>query len=58
VLYFRLSDGRRVVKLVAPKRRRFVLKGVARAVGGKVTVQGLTAANGKGPAARARVKAR
>jgi hypothetical protein len=55
-VYFRLSDGRRIVKVVAAKRRRLVLKRVPRRVSARVKVQGLGNANGKGPAALVRVK--
>ena len=57
-VHFRLSDGRRLVRVVATKRRRVVLKGVPRRVSARVKVQGLGHANGKGPAARVSVKRR
>lgn len=57
-VYIRLSDGRRIVRVVGAKRRRFALRGVPRGVSAKVTVRGLTPANGKGPAARISVKRR
>lgn len=55
-VYFRLSDGRRLVRVVGAKRRRVVLKGVPRRVSARIKVQGLGHANGKGPAARVSVK--
>jgi hypothetical protein len=57
-VYFRLSDGRRIVKVVSAKRRRVVLKSVPRRVSARIKVQGLGNANGKGPAARVSVKRR
>ena len=57
-VYFRLSDGRRLVRVVGAKRRRVVLKGVPRRVSARVKVLGLGHANGKGPAARVSVKRR
>ena len=57
-VYFRLSDGRRLVKVVGAKRRRLVLKGVPRRVSARIKVIGLGHANGKGPAARVSVKRR
>jgi hypothetical protein len=57
-VYFRLSDGRRLVKVVGAKRRRLVLKGVPRRVSARIKVLGLGHANGKGPAARVSVKRR
>jgi hypothetical protein len=57
-LHFKLSDGRRVVRVVGAKRRSYTLKGVPRRVRATVTVTGLTAANGKGPKARASIKPR
>jgi hypothetical protein len=50
-VYFRLSDGRRIVRVVGTKRRRVVLKGVPRRVSARINVMGLGNANGKGPAA-------
>ena len=55
-VYFRLSDGRRIVRVVRSSRRRVVLKGVPRRVSARIKVQGLGRANGKGPAARVSVK--
>jgi hypothetical protein len=57
-VHFRLSDGRRLVRVVGAKRRRVVLKGVPRRVSARIKVQGLGHANGKGPAARVSVKRR
>jgi len=56
-LYFRLSDGRRRVAVTRAGRSRFTLKRFPRKVAARVSVMGLTAANGKGPAARASIKA-
>jgi hypothetical protein len=55
-VYFRLSDGRRLVKVVGAKRRRVVLRGVPRRVSARIKVLGLGHANGKGPVARVAVK--
>lgn len=55
-VYFRLSDGRRLVRVVGAKRRRVVLKSVARRVTARIKVLGLGHANGKGPAAHVSVK--
>jgi hypothetical protein len=57
-VYFRLSDGRRIVRIVGAKRRRVVLNGVPRRVSARVKVIGLGNANGKGPPARVTVKRR
>lgn len=57
-LAFRLTDGRRIVKVVAAGRRSYRLAGVPRSVGAKVTVLGLTRGNGKGPSASASVRRR
>ena len=57
-VYFRLSDGRRLVRVVGAKRRRVVLRRVPRRVSARIKVQGLGHANGKGPAARVAVKRR
>ena len=54
-VYFRLSDGRRVVRIVSARRRRLVLKNVPRRVSARIKVMGLGHANGKGPAARVTV---
>jgi hypothetical protein len=55
-VYFRLSDGRSLVRVVGANRRRVVLKGVPRRASAKVEVLGLGHANGKGPAAHVSVK--
>ena len=57
-VYFRLSDGRRLVRVVGAKRRRVVLRRVPRRVSARIKVQGLGHANGKGRAARVAVKRR
>lgn len=57
-VWFQLTDGRRIVQIVSAKRRSFRLRGAGRKVGAKVTVLGLTAANGKGPSARVSIKRR
>jgi hypothetical protein len=57
-VYLRLTDKRQLVQVVSASRRSFTLKGVRSNVGAKVTVMGLTAANGKGPSARASIKAK
>jgi hypothetical protein len=51
-----LSDRRKLVRVVSAGRSKVTLRGVKRRVGAKVTVRGLTAANGTGPAARASIK--
>jgi len=55
-LYFSLTDGTEQVQVVGPKRRSFTLKSVPRNVRATVRVTGLTAANAKGPSARASLK--
>ncbi len=55
-LHFKLSDGRRLVRIVGANRRSYTLKGVPRRVRATVTVTGLTRLNSKGPKARASVK--
>lgn len=55
-LHFKLSDGRRLVRIVGANRRSYTLKGVSRRMRATVTVTGLTRLNGKGPKARASVK--
>lgn len=57
-VYFTVGDGRRVAQVLDAKRRSFTLTGVSSRVGAKVKVQGLTAANGKGPSASKSIKAR
>ncbi len=54
-VYLELSDGRRLVRVVGAKRRSVMVK-AATNVAAKVKVFGLTAGNGKGPAARASIK--
>src|SRR5207247_9800125 len=58
LVYIALGDGRRFARVVAPGRRSFTLKRVPRRVGARVKVLGLTQANGNGPAARARIRAK
>ena len=55
-VYLVLSNKRRIVQIVPARRHSFTLKGVSKRVGAKVLVVGLTAGNGKGPAARAAIK--
>jgi hypothetical protein len=57
-VYLQLTDRRRIVKVLAAKRRSLTLKGVSSKVGAKVQVLGLTAGNGKGPSATASIKRR
>ena len=52
-VHFKLSDGRRIVRIVGANRRSYTLRGVPRRVRATVTVTGLTRLNGKGPKARA-----
>ena len=55
-VHFKLSDGRRLVRIVGANRRSYTLKGVPRRMRATVTVTGLTRLNSKGPKARASVK--
>lgn len=55
-LHFSLSDGTQKVHVVGPKRRSYTLKRVPRNARVTATVTGLTAANSKGPTARASIK--
>jgi hypothetical protein len=57
-VYVRVRDGRGLLEVVPPRRRSVVIRGVAPRYGALAKVQGLTAANGKGPAAKARIKAK
>jgi len=49
------SDGRKIVRIAGPKRRSILIPGLNRS-GAKVRVAGLSAANGRGPAATARLR--
>jgi hypothetical protein len=57
-LYFQLGDGRRLVRIVAAKRRTYTLKGVPKSVGATVRATALSAVDAKGPAARASIRRR
>src|SRR3954453_5909032 len=57
-VYLRLSDGRRLLQVLAARKRSLTVSGVGDKVGAKVMVRGLTAANGKGPVAQASIKAK
>jgi hypothetical protein len=57
-VYLKVGDGRRLLRIVPASRRSVTVRGIARTLGAAVTVQGLTAANAKGPAARASIKPR
>jgi hypothetical protein len=57
-VYLKVSDGRRLLRVLPAKRRSVTLRGVARRLKVTATVTGLTAANGKGPAARRTSKGR
>lgn len=56
-VYFQLSDGRKLLRIVGAKRRAYTLRKVGRRVSGRVTVRGLTALNAPGPKAKARLPA-
>ena len=55
-VYVALTDRRRIVRIVPARGRKVTIESVRRRVGATVTVRGLTAANGVGPAGRARLK--
>jgi len=55
-LHVALSDGTRQVRIVSAKRHSVTLKRVPRNVRATVKVTGMTAANGKGPTARASIR--
>jgi hypothetical protein len=50
-----LGDGRKLVRIAGPKRRSILIRGAGRD-GAKVTVTGLSAANGRGRSATARLR--
>ena len=54
-VYVRLTDGRRLLRVVAPKRRSVTITGVAASVGGRVAVRDLSRGNAPGPIARTRI---
>ena len=49
---FRLGDGREFVEIAGPRARLVTVPGVPRGAGARISIMGLTQANGKGPAAR------
>jgi hypothetical protein len=51
-VYLKVSDGRRLLRVLPAKRRSVTVRGIARRLKVTASVIGLTAANGKGPAAR------
>jgi hypothetical protein len=51
-VYLKVGDGRRLLRVLPAKRRSVVVRGIGRRLKVTATVLGLTAANGKGPAAR------
>jgi hypothetical protein len=51
-VYLRLGDGRRLLRVLPARRRSVTVRGIPRRLTVRATVIGLTAANGKGPAAR------
>lgn len=50
-----LGDGRKLVRIAGPKRRSILIRGSNRD-GAKVSVTGLSAANGRGPSVTARLR--
>jgi hypothetical protein len=54
-VYLRRSDNVRRLQVVAPGRHSVAFPGIRRGYGATVEVSGLTNANGRGPAARARI---
>ncbi|MEA2450646.1 MAG: hypothetical protein QOG63_2578, partial [Thermoleophilaceae bacterium] len=54
-VHVKLTNGRQLVRVVAPKQHRLKLKGVGRKVGATVRVMGLTDGNSKGPAAQRKI---
>lgn len=57
-VYLKVSDHRRLLRIVAARRRSVVVRGIGRRQKVTVSVIGLTQANGKGPAARRTSKGR
>jgi len=57
-LYFRLSDGRRLLRIVGRRRHALTLRKVGPRVTGTVSVRGITALNAPGRAASAKLRAR
>jgi hypothetical protein len=51
-VYLKVGDGRRLLRVLPAKRRSVIVRGIARRLKVNAAVIGLTAANGKGPAAR------
>ena len=57
-VHFKLGDGRQVLQIAGARARSLTLRGVAARYGARVTVAGLTKANGRGPSARASIAGR
>jgi hypothetical protein len=57
-VHFKLGDGRQILQIAGARARSLTLRGVAARYGARVTVAGLTKANGRGPAARASIAGR
>jgi hypothetical protein len=53
--YLERSDGARLLQVVAPDRGSVTFPAIRRGYGARVTVTGLTNANGRGPSASARI---
>jgi hypothetical protein len=56
-VHVRLSDGRRLLRVVPARRRSVVIRRVARRTRGSVKVTGLTRVNTRGPTARDSIRA-